>query len=159
MRHLLLVGEYELTIDDKNRLLIPAEVRRSIIPERDGEALYLIVGVNRKLWLYPELYYEQLASSSRPQLVPNEDVLAFEQLTFSNASRLEWDKQGRVLIPDKLLKRTGLDREITMFGAGNHMELWNRPDWEQYREALFQRSSEIAFKAQQARREESERKD
>jgi MraZ protein len=151
VRHLLLVGEYELTIDEKNRLLIPAEVRRSIVPERDGEAFYLIVGVNRLLWLYPELYYEQLVAKESAEVVPNADALAYDQLNFAMASRLEWDKQGRVLVPEKMQKRTGLDREVTMIGAGNHLELWNRQIWEQHRESLFERSSEIALRAKQAR--------
>ena len=154
MRHLLLVGEYDLTIDDKNRLLIPAEVRRSLVPERDGQGFYLVVGVNKVLWLYPEFYYEHLASSSRPEIVPNEHSLAYDQLTFAMASKLEWDKQGRVLIPDRMLKRAGLDREITMAAAGNHLELWNRAAWEAHREMLFQNSSEIALKAKQARAEQ-----
>ncbi len=151
MRHLLLVGEYELTIDDKNRLLIPAEVRRSIVPERDGDAFYLIVGVNRLLWLYPELNYEQLVSTASPELVPDADSLSYDQLNFAMASRIEWDKQGRVLLPEKMLKRTGLEREITLIGAGNHLELWNRPAWEQHREELFQKSPEIAMRAKKAR--------
>ena len=67
MRHLILYGEYELTIDDKNRLLVPSEVRKAIVPERDGEAFFLVVGINRVPWLYAERYYEQFD-------VPREDA-------------------------------------------------------------------------------------
>ena len=62
MLHAVLYGEHELTIDDKNRLLVPAEIRKSLSPERDGEAFFLVIGRNRKPWLYPERYYEHLVS-------------------------------------------------------------------------------------------------
>ena len=151
LRHLVLYGEYELSIDEKNRLLIPSEIRRSIDPERDGEAFFLTVGVNRVPWLYPERYYEQLASRDPGEMTPAEELLAYDQMNFAMASRLEWDKQGRVLVPDKTLKRTALGREVTLIGVRDHLELWNRSDWEARREALIARSAEVALRAKQAR--------
>lgn len=153
MRHLVLYGEYELTIDDKNRMLVPSEVRRAIDPQRDGDAFFMVVGVNRVPWLYPERTYEQLIAQSPAELTPEEDSLAFDQLNFAMASRLEWDKQGRILIPEKTLKRTGLSRDVTLIGVRDHLQLWNRSDWEARREALLSKSSEIALRAKQARRE------
>ena len=151
MRHLVLYGEYELSIDDKNRMLVPSEVRKSIDPERDGEAFFLVVGVNRVPWLYPERYYENLVSRDPGDVTPDEQKLAFDQMNFAMASRLEWDKQGRVLIPDKTLKRTGTGKEVTLIGVRDHLELWNRSDWEARREQLLDRSSEVALRAKQAR--------
>src|SRR5690606_1411530 len=95
IRHLVLYGEFELTIDDKNRMLIPSEVRRALVPERDGEALFLVFGTNRRPWLYPERQYEAMVARIQQELAPTEDALAFDQMHFAMASRLEWDKQGR----------------------------------------------------------------
>ena len=153
MRHLVLYGEYELTIDDKNRMLVPSEVRRSIDPERDGEAFFMIVGVNGVPWLYPERAYEQLISQSPAERTPGEDALAFDQLSFGMASRMEWDKQGRILIPDKTLKRTGLSKDVTLVGVRDHLQLWNRTAWEKRREELLAKSSEVALRAKQAQRQ------
>ena len=151
MRHLVLYGEYELTIDDKNRMLIPSDVRKSLDSERDGDAFFLVFGTNRRPWLYPERQYERQVAEIQQDLAPTEDVLAFDQMLFAMASRLEWDKQGRVLIPEKTLRRTGLNREVTLIGVRDHLELWNRDEWEVQREALLARSSEIALRAKQAR--------
>ena len=151
MRHLVLYGEYELTVDDKNRMLVPAEVRRAIDPERDGEAFFMVVGVNRIPWLYPEKTYEAMIAQVPAELTPGEDSLAFDQMNFAMISRLEWDKAGRVLIPEKTLRRTGIQKDVTLIGVRDHLELWNRGDWEIRREALLARSSEIALRAKQAR--------
>ena len=151
LRPLILYGEYELTIDDKNRLLIPSEVRRALDAERDGEAFFLVVGVNRRPWFYPEKGYEALVARAQQELTPAEDVLAFDQMNFAMASRLEWDKQGRVLVPEKTLRRTSVGKEVTLIGVRDHLELWNRGDWEPHFEQLLSRGSEVALRAKQAR--------
>ena len=147
----VLYGEYDLTVDDKNRLSIPSEVRRQIVPDRDGEEFYLIVGINNRPWLYPERVYESLVSSLASEMAPGEDMLAFDQMNFAMASKFGWDKQGRVVLPDKNLKRTGLGKEITMIGARDHLELWNRSDWTVHSEQLQARRAEIALRAKQTK--------
>lgn len=151
MRHLLLIGEHELTIDEKNRLLIPSEIRKSMNSERDGDAFFLVLGLNRKPWLYPERYYEQLVFQAQPDITPGEEQLDFAHANFALASRLEWDSQGRLLIPEKTLRRTELTREVTLIGAGDHLEIWNRSDWDSRREQILARHAEIAIRAKQAR--------
>ena len=150
VRHPVLIGEYELTIDGKNRLLVPAEIRRAIPPEH-GEAFYLVVGINRVPWLYPERYYEELVMQAPTDMTPGEDLLAFDQLVFGMASKLPWDKQGRVLIPDKTLKRASISKDVTVVGVRDHLELWDRAAWEARREELERRSSEVFARAKPAR--------
>lgn len=154
MRHPVLFGEYELNVDDKNRLLIPSEVRRSINQAEHGDGYFLVIGINRLPWLYPERYYERLVTQSPADITPAQDLLAFDQLHFAMASRIEPDKQGRVLLPDKILKRAGIQREVTLIGARDHLELWNRPDWEARREELERRGPEIAFAAKRLRQDQ-----
>lgn len=137
MNHLLLLGEFEINIDDKNRFLIPADIRKRMDPERDGTAFYMVIGADRRPWIYPERFYEALASAEPAALIPGRDRLAVDRRLFGTASYLEPDKQGRVLIPDAVRKRTGLNREVTLVGVRDHLELWNRPDWEAERERLF----------------------
>jgi MraZ protein len=138
VQHAILYGEHELTIDDKNRLLIPAEIRKSLDPERDGESFFLVIGRNRKPWLYAEKYYQHLVSLRQQELTPDEDVLAFDQYHFAMVSQVEWDKQGRIQLRDKTLKRTGTLKEVTLIGARDHLELWNRSEWENRFEELSQ---------------------
>jgi MraZ protein len=147
---LVLYGEYELTIDEKHRLVLPAEVRRAIDPERDGEAFFVVIGENQWPWLYPERVYEDLCSRLATEMSPDEDKLAFEQLRFSMADKVEWDKQGRMNVPPNCRKRTPLGREITMIGVKDHLQLWNRSDWESRREYLFSRQAELASKQRES---------
>jgi MraZ protein len=145
----LLYGNYEVSIDDKNRMLVPAEIRRAIDPETDGEAFFLVPGVNGRPWLYPERPYEQFALRSVSEIAPEEDLLAFDMVNFAMATRLEWDKQGRILIPEKVLRKSGLGREVTVLGVKDHVEIWNRSDWEQQEQELDRTRPEIAMRGRQ----------
>jgi MraZ protein len=151
LRHPVLFGEYDLNIDDKNRLLIPSEVRSRIKPEEDGDAWFMVIGTDRRPWLYPERYYEQLVMRVPGDITPEHDQHQFDQWHFAVISRLEPDKQGRVLLPDKNLKRAGIKKEVTLIGVRDHLELWNRADWEARREELERRGPEIALAAKRAR--------
>ena len=49
----------------------------------------------------------------------------FEQMTVP-------DKQGRITLPPDLRKYAGLDRELTVIGAGSRAEIWNSQAWNDY---------------------------
>jgi MraZ protein len=151
----VLYGRYDLTVDKKNRLVVPAAVRRALDVERDGEAFFIVIGVNHKIWLYPEHGYEAMVSKLASQMSPDEDKLAFNQMYFSMANREGWDEQGRMLIPETSRRRTNLGTEITMIGVLDHLELWNRPDWEARQEYLISRSAELAAKQREAEENKS----
>ena len=154
MRHPVLTGEFELNVDDKNRLLIPSEVRRSINQADHGDGFFLVMGVNRRPWLYPERYYENLVTAAPADIVPEHDSLAFDQLHFALASRVEPDGQGRLLLPQKILRRAGIQKEVTLIGVRDHLEIWNRADWEARIEELEQKAAEIAIAAKRQRQQQ-----
>jgi len=150
VRTTVLYGEYELAIDDKNRLSIPSEIRKSLDPERDGDKFFLVVGVNHRLWLYPDRAYETLVSKLASEMTPEDDFLDFDQMNFAMADRQKWDDQGRMQIPPKIVKRAALGKEVTLIGVRDHLELWNRADWEAHSQQLQARRAEIAKRARQA---------
>jgi transcriptional regulator MraZ len=156
LRHLLLIGEYDLGIDDKNRLSLPADIRKLINSDRDGDAFFLVLGRNGKPWLYPEKYYEQIVFQEEPEITPEEEQLDFDHMNFALADRITWDSQGRMLIPEKTMRRTGLGKEITLIGSRDHLELWDRAEWQVRREGLLARRTEIAVRAKKIRKNPSE---
>ena len=149
MRPTVLYGEHELNLDEKNRISIPAEVRRCLDPDRDGEAFFIVIGINRKPWLYPERVYENLVSQSASTLGPDEDALMFDQLNFSLAQKATWDAQGRMQLQQSVLRRAKLDKELTLVGVKDHLELWNRAEWFEHSEQLLEQRSTIAERRRQ----------
>jgi MraZ protein len=72
-------------------------------------------------------------------------------LHFALASRVEPDGQGRLLLPQKILRRAGIQKEVTLIGVRDHLEVWNRADWEARIEELEQKAAEIAIAAKRQR--------
>jgi MraZ protein len=123
-----LIGDHELTIDDKGRMLVPAEVRKRLEAFGENDVLVLVNMAGRG-FLYPEKYHLARLGTVKIGIVPSMKEQMFLRAMFSTAQRLQWDKQGRILLSPKTLATLKLDREITLGCAGDHLELWNRPDW------------------------------
>ncbi len=129
---LMLTGEYEHTIDDKNRLFISNKLRSQIDSDKHGSNFYLAMGPNGILSLYPEKQFQQIALAGAPRTGAPDEAVAYERLSFALASKVELDRQGRLLINEKLRKRARLGTNLTLVGVGDHIEVWNTEDWEQY---------------------------
>ena len=133
-------------MDEKRRLLLPLMVRKKINPERDGNAFIAIEGVDGRLCLYPENYYDALLIQGRSQAMPGADVLAYNRWNLGATETIELDKQGRLLLPERTVEESSLGKDVTMVGVNDHLELWNRSEWEAERQALRARKAEIAVK-------------
>lgn len=130
---MIFTDAYERTIDTKNRIQIPAEYRHGLDPEINGDAFYLCPGERRStLSLYPTKVFERRVASIRTHKIPGDESLSFEQLFYSLASRLELDKQGRVILPSRMLEMVGLGKEVTLAGANDRIDVWNTAEYQEF---------------------------
>lgn len=143
-RTLFLIGEVDAQLDHKNRLLIPAEFRKEIIDARNEKTLICQIGRKRVPWLYPENYFRELIAKRQMSLLPGDDEEAFNELNFGMIFRMAWDAQGRVVLPPKLVERTNLGKSLTIVGAGDHLVLRNREDWDRRAVTLLDSLDQIA---------------
>lgn len=151
-------GEYELTIDEKGRLLVPAEVRKELDASGEANALIIVVGQNEKHWFYPEAYYRRHVAPIINDPVLDPDELAYMTLVFSTARRAVPDKQGRMVLPDDAdFDREALGREVTLVGMRNHLQLWKREEWRQHKQSLRARQGELAQRFRERRSREGAR--
>ena len=129
---LLLTGEYEHTLDAKGRLFLSNKLRSQIDVQEYGCTFYLNIGANGVLCLYPEKCFQQIALAVDPGTGAPDEAVIYERLSFALASRIELDRQGRLLITEKLRKRASLEHSLTLVGVRDHVEIWNTEDWESY---------------------------
>lgn len=129
-------------------MLVPAEIRRQLDPAVDGETLFLVTGMNGKVWMYPEATYDAFANKAVSEMAPDLERLEFDLQNFGGANRVEWDKQGRILIPEKVMRKAGFTKgqAVTMVGVRDHAEIWDRAEWERYEQELDRRRTEIALR-------------
>jgi MraZ protein len=146
----LFYNNIDLKIDAKNRLFIPSEVRRRIDTQVHGTGLFVTLGHNQLPWLYPEKYYESLVPPMPAEMTPDNDWLNYVRLKFALADRIEPDEQGRVVLPEKILAAAGIDKDITLAGCIDHLEIWNRSAWIAYVKQLVANSEQIETKGKEA---------
>lgn len=153
MQPLHLSGEHDLTLDDKSRLMVPAMFRKRINPTVHGEGFYLILSPNRTLLMYPELYYDWLVAKQPVDDLPEEASKELDRLNFAvGGGVVEMDKSGRIVLTEKVRRRSGLERDVTVIGAKDRIEIWDRQRWESYVDDALARKSEIEASVRTARR-------
>jgi MraZ protein len=146
---LLFVGTYEHTIDAKQRLAIPADVRQQL--EAAGQrALYCVLIEGPTLALYTESGFAKRADELDHSERPADEVLLYERMFYSNAARIELDAQGRVRIPERLLATASLDREVVLIGVKDHLELHDRQTWNQHTKDLLAQRPDLLMNPRKA---------
>src|SRR2546421_12803363 len=118
----MLVGEHEHTIDDKNRLTLPAKFRQAF-----ADGLVLTRGIERCLYAYPRSEWAATVESRLRELDPlSREGRLMQRYFFSGAAEAELDKQGRVMVPTALGAYAGLGKEVVVAGVPDHLQIWER---------------------------------
>ena len=145
---MIYTGIYELSVDPKNRLSIPANIRSHMDPELDGTGFYLVPGDRQGLLsLYADKYFERYAEKYHSTLRPNQEKEDFEMVFYAMATLLDVDKQGRVVLPQRILDYTKIGRQVTLSGARDHLVVWNRHDFAEYMQKNWTRYPDLLRQA------------
>ena len=116
-----MTGTYEHSIDAMGRLFIPAKLREEL-----GVTFYLAMGVDECLAIYPQETWNRFTEKFAS--LPMSQSAAMRPL-FANASKCELDSQGRIVIPQKLRKYAGLEKDAVIIGVNDRAEIWSAETW------------------------------
>jgi MraZ protein len=143
---MLLTGSFIRTLDEKQRLALPKPIRDSLA-EPAGIVFYVAPGTDGSLVLYPEDAFARLAEQLSVASPAGSNVRAFSRLFYARAQRVEMDRHGRLRIPGELAELASLTREVVLLGVRDHLELWDRAEWEGYLTGKQPQYDEIAESA------------
>ncbi|MBQ9961058.1 MAG: division/cell wall cluster transcriptional repressor MraZ [Firmicutes bacterium] len=121
----MFMGTTNNSIDDKNRMIVPSKLRSGL-----GNRCILTKGLDRCLYIYTigawETQMEKIAKL--PESDPK--VRAFIRHFCANAAECEFDKQGRIVIPQELKAYAQIEKELVTMGAMSKIEVWAKETWE-----------------------------
>jgi MraZ protein len=121
----MLLGEYEHTIDDKNRLTLPAKFRHAF-----ADGIVVTRGMDGCLYAYTRTEWGKLVDHRLGTLDPlSQEARRMQRFFFSGAAEAELDKQGRLMLPGALLEHAKLGRDVVVAGVHDHLEIWDRAAW------------------------------
>lgn len=138
----MFIGRYSSSIGVKGRVAVPVKFRESL-----GTHAIISQGYKKALFLISNSQWEQLTKPFINQpLTANPMVRDIERFLFGSAYEVEFDEQGRVVIPQELRQFAGLDGEAVFVGLGKRVEIWSRENWAKYDQDLKKNIEEIVSK-------------
>ncbi len=120
------LGSYVHQVDDKGRLSLPATFRRDV----EEKPLVALQVDNDSLMLYPEPAWKDLAERLMVLRREQPEKRAFVRDITSKAVEVTPDKQGRILVPARLLQAVGISGSALLVGAIDRIEVWDPARYE-----------------------------
>ncbi len=123
----MLSGEYRHNLDEKKRLIIPSKIRQEL-----GDRLVITRGLDGCLFGYNERDWEGIMEKLNTLPFTKRDARNFTRFLTSGATLLEFDKQGRVIIPKFLFDYANISKEVVIIGVINRIEIWSKDKWDEF---------------------------
>ena len=115
-------GRFTHTIDTKGRMSIPSAYRTEL--ESRSDQAPIVTTAYECLHLYPYEDWCEKEGNIVESTTEDLEAQSFQRMMISGATECPIDKQGRMLVPQFLRDHAGIDREVTIAGVGNRIEIW-----------------------------------
>lgn len=140
----MLIGEYWNNLGQKNRIAVPKKFRDAL-----GTELIITQGYEGCLLLISPSIWQNLLKEAATGPFVSASVRDTTRFLMGSATEVTLDPQGRFVIPESLLKYSGIKKELAFLGLGRWVEIWDKDKWQKRKTYLFEHSSKIAEKLSQ----------
>ena len=124
----LFLGEYQPNLTDGSRLALPKKLREQIL----GDEVVLSRGFEKCIFVYDKQDWINESQKQVDSPITDLRTRDLRRYMFAGAVDSKLDSQGRMIVPTNLLSHAGLEKEVTVIGAGDHIEIWNTATWNAY---------------------------
>ena len=135
----MLSGEYRHSIDLKGRIIVPSKIRDEM-----GSKIVITRGLDGCLFGYNEKNWNSIMEKLNTLPFTKRDARNFTRFMTSGAITLEFDKQGRVNIPNYLNEYASLTKDVVIVGVINRIEIWSKDKWEEFMNNNVESLSDIS---------------
>ena len=123
---MFLLGNFQHSLDDKNRIRLPANFRKEM-----GDEYFLMPGTNGSIFVYKADETQKILSQllSLDSLNPKVSFMLTQITAFSR--NVTADGQGRFMLPDDLIEKYNIKKDVRIVGAGTKAQIWSEELWQQ----------------------------
>ena len=121
----MFIGQYQSVIDNEHSLLIPSQFNGQL-----PEGAYITRGFEQNLMVMGSKVFQEIYNRVVSLNLADPLARLLLRLILGNASRLEVDQSGQMVIPQDLASFAGLEKDIVLVGQGDYFELWAPSHWE-----------------------------
>jgi len=130
-------GEYTTSVDDKGRVIVPAKLRQAASDAAEGEGFVITFGEDGCVTLYTPKRWKELEAQVNKAPQGSKRTRRRRRFLYSQAEASECDRQGRLRIPARLLAKAKIEREAVVVGVSNQIELWDKAQWEAFKDEMM----------------------
>jgi MraZ protein len=131
-------GTSHNSLDAKGRVSIPVRYREAL-----GPSFIVTIGFDKCLCVYSFSQWHKIEKQIRRLSSTKKDMRDFSRYLFGGATEVEPDKQGRILLPANLRAYAELEKDVTILGVNNRIEIWDRAKWDERNAKAAERFNEI----------------
>ncbi|MFA6095426.1 MAG: division/cell wall cluster transcriptional repressor MraZ [Candidatus Paceibacterota bacterium] len=137
----MLIGEYTHTIDEKNRVSLPAKFRQKM-----GKKVVVTPGLDHCLFVFTPAEWAKIAERLSQSSIGQSDNRSFSRFMFGGAVEADVDSIGRILVPDFLKEWARLKARVAVVGVQSRVEIWNDKSWSEYKKGVEGQAGALAEK-------------
>ncbi|WP_299849668.1 division/cell wall cluster transcriptional repressor MraZ [uncultured Roseovarius sp.] len=132
-------GEFNQKVDGKGRMSIPADFRAVLAdgdpryPENPLPRLVVLHGPHLKNCLHAYTIDDMAEIEAGIRKLPRGSVerKRASRMILGKSWDTEIDKDGRIVLPQRLRQQIGLEGDATMVAMGDYFEIWNKNTYEE----------------------------
>jgi MraZ protein len=125
----MLIGEYTHTLDEKNRVSLPAKFRKEL-----GSKVVVTNGLDKCLFVFSMKAWTKFSEDIARLPLNQGDKRKYSRFMLGGAVDSDVDASGRVLIPDFLKTFAALKGSVIITGVHDRVEIWNEKAWSEYKQ-------------------------
>lgn len=119
------LGEFEVTLDAKGRVMIPAQLKRQL-PDKAHNKFVINRGFEKCLVLYPSNDWEIISAEVNKLNLYVKDNRDFARYFYRGATELTLDGNNRILFPKSLTEYAAIEKDVVLFAYSNRIEVWSK---------------------------------
>ncbi|OGF30500.1 cell division/cell wall cluster transcriptional repressor MraZ [Candidatus Falkowbacteria bacterium RIFCSPLOWO2_12_FULL_45_13] len=135
----MFIGEYNHNLDDKGRVAVPVKFRSFL-----KRGAVVTKGLDNCLFLYAKDEWRGLAVKLSRLPIGKANSRAFARLMLAGAMDVDFDNQGRIMLPEYLRKFAGLKKKVVIAGLYDRLEIWDETAWDKYKNGTEKKTVDIA---------------
>ncbi|WP_421706932.1 division/cell wall cluster transcriptional repressor MraZ [Algihabitans sp.] len=149
----IFLGTHEVKLDSKGRVSIPAPFRPTLSRQGfDGVILFPSYKVEGAIEGCGQDFLNQLMDSVNSYELFSDAQEDLSATIFGAAHQLQWDSNGRIVLPEALITAADIKDKAVFVGTGALFRIWQPERWAAYQAARRQSAKEkvpsLAVKSQ-----------
>ena len=122
-----LIGTFYHALEQKGRLSVPKKFRTYF----EGRVV-ITLGLDGCLFVFHTKQFEHLLDDQSHLSVASKRARDWTRLLTNNATEVEVDTLGRILVPENLRHKAGINKQVVIVGSLNRLEIWDQTTYHAY---------------------------